>query len=73
MADDIRELLKQVTNDLSRVNDEFSRKAEATLLEVKSTGKLSEETKVEVDKLATTQTELSGKLDAVTARRSRTC
>jgi HK97 family phage major capsid protein len=68
MADDIRELLKQVTNDLSRVNDEFSRKAEATLLEVKSTGKLSEETKVEVDKLATTQTELSGKLDAVTAR-----
>ncbi|SNS36331.1 phage major capsid protein, HK97 family [Tardiphaga sp. OK246] len=68
MADDIRDLLKQVTNDLSRVNDEFSKKAEETLTEVKNTGKMSEQTKAEVDKLATSQTELSGKLEEVTAR-----
>ncbi|MCK8780554.1 phage major capsid protein [Rhizobium sp. NTR19] len=68
MADEVRDLLKQVTNDLSRVNDEFSRKAEECLTEVKNTGKLSEQTKAEVDKLATSQTELSGKLEDLQAR-----
>lgn len=68
MADEVRDLLKQVTNDLSRVNDEFSKKAEDCLTEVKNTGKLSQETKAEVDKLATSQTELSGKLEDLQAR-----
>ena len=52
MADEVRDLLMRVTNDLSRVNDEFSRKAEECLTEVKNTGKLSEETKAQVDKLS---------------------
>jgi HK97 family phage major capsid protein len=68
MADEIRDLLKQVTNDLSRVNDEFSKKAEECLTEVKNSGKLSEQTKQEVDKLATSQTALSGKLEDLQAR-----
>jgi HK97 family phage major capsid protein len=68
MADEVRDLLKQVTNDLSRVNDEFSRKAEECLTEVKNTGKMSEQTKSEVDKLATSQTQLSGKLEDLQAR-----
>lgn len=68
MADEVRDLLKQVTNDLARVNDDFSRKAEECLTEVKNTGKLSEATKAEVDKLATSQTELSGKLEDLQAR-----
>lgn len=68
MADEVRDLLKQVTNDLSRVNDEFSKKAEDCLTEVKNTGKLSQDTKTEVDKLATSQTELSGKLEDLQAR-----
>jgi HK97 family phage major capsid protein len=68
MADEVRDLLKQVTNDLSRVNDEFSKKAEECLTEVKNTGKLSEQTKAEVDKMATSQTELSGKLEDLQAR-----
>ncbi len=68
MADELKDLLKQVTNDLSRVNDEFSKKAEDCLTEVKNTGKLSQETKAEVDKLATSQTDLSGKLEDLQAR-----
>ncbi|KKX28232.1 phage major capsid protein [Rhizobium sp. LC145] len=68
MADEVRDLLKQVTNDLSRVNDEFSKKAEECLTEVKNNGKLSQETKSEVDKLATSQTELTGKLEDLQAR-----
>ena len=68
MADDIRDLLTKVSADLSRVNDEFSRKAEETLTEVKNTGKLSEQTKAEVDKMATNQTELAGKVEELTAR-----
>jgi len=68
MADEVRDLLMRVTNDLSRVNDEFSRKAEECLTEVKNTGKLSEETKAQVDKMATSQTELSGKLEDLQSR-----
>lgn len=68
MADDTKDLLKQVSNELVRVSDEFSKKAEQCLAEVKNTGRLSEEAKAEVDKMATTQTELSGKVEALTAR-----
>lgn len=68
MADDTKDLLKQVSNELVRVSDEFSKKAEQCLAEVKNTGRLSEETKAEVDKLATTQTTLSGKVEDLTAR-----
>ncbi len=68
MPDEIRDLLTKVSNDLSRVNDEFSRKAEETLAEVKNAGKMSEQTKAEVDKLATSQTTLCGQLEELTAR-----
>lgn len=66
--DDLRDLLKQVTNDLARVNDDFSKKSEEALKEVKNLGKLSEETKAEVDKMALSQTELGGKVSELTAR-----
>jgi HK97 family phage major capsid protein len=68
MADETKDLLKQVSNELVRVSDEFSKKAEQCLAEVKNTGKLSEETKAEVDKMATAQTTLSGKVEELTAR-----
>ncbi|WP_185982826.1 phage major capsid protein [Aureimonas mangrovi] len=68
MADEVRDLLRQVTNDLSRVNDEFSKKAENCLAEVKNTGKLSEQTKAEVDKLATNQSDLTGRLEDLQSR-----
>ncbi|SEM69116.1 phage major capsid protein, HK97 family [Bosea lupini] len=66
--EDLRDLLKQVTNDLARVNDDFSKKSEEALKEVKNLGKLSEETKAEVDKMALSQTELGGKVSELTAR-----
>ncbi len=68
MADELRDLLTKVTNDLSRVNDDFSRKAEECLTEVKNTGKLSAETKAEVDKLTASQTDLTGRLGDLQAR-----
>jgi HK97 family phage major capsid protein len=68
MADETRDLLKQVTADLTRVSDEFSKKAEAALAEAKNVGKLSDETKAEVDKMATAQTTLAGKVEELTAR-----
>lgn len=68
MSDETRDLLKQVSADLSRVNDEFSRKAEEALTEVKNLGKLSDETKAEVDKMAATQADLSGKVEELSAR-----
>lgn len=69
MADKSTEdLLKQVSNELVRVSDEFTKKAEEAMAEVKNAGKLSEETKVAVDKMAVAQTDLTGKLEALKAR-----
>ena len=68
MSDETRDLLVQVSKDLTRVSDEFSKKAELALDEAKNSGKLSENTKAEVDKLATTQTALTGKVEELVAR-----
>lgn len=68
MADETRDLLKQVSADLSRVNDEFSKKSEEALKEVKNLGKLSDETKAEVDKMATSQAALAGTVEELSAR-----
>jgi HK97 family phage major capsid protein len=68
MSDDVPGLLKQVSNDLVRVNDEFTKKAEAVMTEVKNFGKMSDETKQSVDKMAVAQAELSGKVAELTAR-----
>lgn len=68
MTTETRDLLKQVSADLSRVNDEFSRKSEAALAEVKNLGKLSDETKAEVDKMATAQAALSDQVEELSAR-----
>ena len=68
MAEDIKDLLKQVTADLSRVNDEFSKKAEAALAEAKNAGKLTEETKASIDKMALDQGVLTALVAKVEAR-----
>lgn len=65
---ELKDVLNQITKDLSRVNDDFSKKSEEALKEVKNFGTLSTETKAEVDKMATAQTELSGKVSELTAR-----
>lgn len=68
MADDTKDLLKQVSNELVRVSDEFTKKAEEAMKEVKNAGKLSEDTKGAVDQMAVKQTELSGIVDELKAR-----
>ncbi|KQY31797.1 phage major capsid protein [Rhizobium sp. Root483D2] len=68
MADDTKDLLKQVSNELVRVSDEFTKKAEEAMKEVKNAGKLSEETKGAVDQLAVTQTALNGTVEELKAR-----
>lgn len=65
---DVSDLLKQVSADLSRVNDEFSKKSEKALAEISNLGKLTEGTKAEVDKMAAEQGALSGKVEALSAR-----
>ncbi|WP_366940908.1 hypothetical protein, partial [Mesorhizobium sp.] len=68
MADDTQDLLKQVSNELVRVSDEFTKKAEEAMTEVKNFGKLSTDTKTVVDELAVTQTALTGAVDELKAR-----
>jgi len=68
MADETKDLLKQVSNELVRVSDEFTKKAEEAMREVKNAGRLSEETKRVVDELATTQAALTGTVDDLKAR-----
>ncbi|MBB4001587.1 phage major capsid protein [Aurantimonas endophytica] len=68
MSKTTQELLSEVSNELVRVSDEFSRKAEAAMSEVKNYGKLSEETKGVVDELASTQSALTGAVDDLKAR-----
>lgn len=54
------ELLREVSAELVKVSDKLTTQAEQAMTEVKNAGKLSEETKAEVDKLATAQTGLIG-------------
>lgn len=69
MADgDIKDLLQQVTKQLGDTTDKLTFKAEETFKEVKAYGKLTEDTKTEVDKLATEQTALSGQVEALKAQ-----
>lgn len=68
MSKTTQELLSEVSNELVRVSDEFSRKAEAAMTEVKNYGQLSEQTKASVDALATTQTALTGTVEDLKAR-----
>ena len=68
MADDTKDLLKQVSNELVRVSDEFTKKADEALKEVKNAGKLSDETKRVVDEMAVTQTALTGTVEELKAR-----
>ena len=65
---DLNETLKSVSADLTRVSDDLTRKAENAMAEAKNLGKMTEETKAEVDKMITAQTEASGKVEALTAR-----
>lgn len=65
---ELNETLKSVSADLSRVSDELTKKAEAAMAEAKNLGTLTNETKAEVDKLIASQTEATGKVEAITAR-----
>lgn len=53
MSDTTAELLKNVSNELKKATDEFSKQAENALAEAKKAGSLSTETKAAVDELAT--------------------
>ncbi|NTF80840.1 phage major capsid protein [Agrobacterium rhizogenes] len=68
MADDTKDLLKQVSNELVRVSDEFTKKAEEAMREVRNAGKLSDETKAVVDEMAVKQTTLNGIVEELKAR-----
>lgn len=63
-----QELLTEVSSELVRVSDEFSRKSEAAMTEVKNYGELSRETKAAVDQMATAQASLTGMVDDLKAR-----
>lgn len=65
---ELNDTLKSVSADLTRVSDDLTRKAEAAMAEAKNSGTLSAETKAEVDKMITSQTAASGKVEAITAR-----
>ncbi|WP_311267459.1 phage major capsid protein [Sphingobium sp. WCS2017Hpa-17] len=62
---DTATLLKEVSAELVRVSDDFTKKAEAAMTEVKNAGKLADETKATVDEMATKQTELVGVVEAL--------
>jgi HK97 family phage major capsid protein len=62
---DTAALLKEVSAELVRVSDDFTKKAEAAMTEVKNAGKLADETKATVDEMATKQTELVGVVEAL--------
>lgn len=68
MAKSTQDLLTEVSAELVRVSDDFSKKAEAAMTEVKNYGKLSTETKAAVDELAVSQTALTGAVDELKAR-----
>lgn len=65
---DTAALLKQVSAELVRVSEDFTKKADEALAEVKNAGKLADETKANVDKLATEQTGLIGQVEALQAQ-----
>lgn len=62
---DTSTLLKEVSAELVRVSDEFTKKAEQAMTEVKNAGSLATETKAAVDEMAVKQTELVGVVDAL--------
>lgn len=62
---DTATLLKEVSAELVRVSDDFTKKADEAMKEVKNAGSLAESTKTVVDEMATKQTELTGIVDAL--------
>ena len=65
---DTSKLLRDLTAELGKVSDKFSKQAEDTLTEVKNFGKLSEETKASVDKMASEHNGLAGKVEELKAQ-----
>ena len=65
---DVPKMLNELTAELGKVSDKFSKQAEQTLNEVKNFGKLSEETKASVDKMAVEHNGLAGKVDELKAQ-----
>jgi HK97 family phage major capsid protein len=62
------DLLKAAQAQLEKVSSEFSKKAEAALKEAQNSGKLSQETKEEVDRLALTFNTLTQGVEALKAQ-----
>lgn len=62
------DLLRDVSNELVRVSDDFTRKAEEAMTEVKNFGALTTDTKTAVDEMALKQTELTGVVDELKTR-----
>lgn len=62
------DLLRDVSSELVRVSDDFTRKAEEAMTEVKNAGKLSTETKGAVDEMAVKQSELTGIVNEMKTR-----
>lgn len=62
------ELLRDVSAELVRVSDDFTKKAEEAMREVRNAGALSTETKGVVDEMAVKQTELGGVVDELKQR-----
>jgi len=65
---DTATLLREVSNELVRVSEDFTKKADEALNEVKKFGGLTAETKETVDKLASTQTGLTKTVDDLKAQ-----
>ena len=65
MPFDIEQKLEEVTQAFDKVTGEVKQTADRALTEAERTGKLSAETKQEVDKLLTQQAGLKGQLDGV--------
>jgi len=62
------QLLQEVSAELVRVSDDFTRKADQAMNEVKAAGELSQATKTAVDEMAVSQTALTGVVDELKAR-----
>lgn len=65
---DTATLLQEVSAELVRVSNDFTKKADEALTEVKNFGKLTEDTKSTVDEMATNQTALAGQVEELKAQ-----
>lgn len=68
MSSEVQKLLNEISGNLDKMNADFSKKAEEALSEARNSGKLSNETKLDVDKLIVAQGSLQTALDGLKAQ-----